>query len=121
MSVTRRNNLLKVKRILSFDYWGVGLRFKELGMVLISEARCWGVKWPGYRPQAIVWRRIICSQDSSRAAHLQWQALIWNDAEERTGELRWNVESPEQKAEGLDLILHGNRDSRNILSSEFTC
>lgn len=39
MSVTRRNNLLKVKRILNFDYWGVGLRFKELDMVLISEAR----------------------------------------------------------------------------------
>lgn len=34
----------------------------------------------------------------------QWQALIWKDAKERTGELSWNVEGPEQKAEGLDLI-----------------
>lgn len=79
------------------------------------------MKWPGSCPQALVWRRIICSQDSGGAARLQWQALIWNDAEERTGELSWNVEGPEQKAEGLDLILHGNGDSRKVLSSEFTC
>lgn len=47
--------------------------------------------------------------------------MIWNNAEELTGELSQKAKGPEQKAEGLDLILHGNRDSEKVLSSAFTC
>lgn len=100
--VPLKNNLLKKQKILSLDYQGIGLSFELLGMILISEAGGGRVERRG--PQATVWRGVIHTEsrkDNGRAAWLEWEFMIWNNAEKLIGALGQNSKGPEHRAEGV--------------------